>query len=147
MEALALGTRLVGGVDRYLEHSDLWALEDMATNHIQEEVTIGEFADLVSSLYSFIMFTTYVSIGRHPIPMLDFQVWVEEVKDPTRPLGLHQVVEHKFYEKPITNDLDMMEASAIPHCMKMAPLSQEVVWRHQNTEGGGGRQEGDDQEV
>ena len=43
------------------------------------------------------------------------------------------IIQHEFYEKPMSSKLMMMERSAMPHRMKVTTLSQEVVRRLKNT--------------
>ena len=67
------------------------------------------------------------------IPMLDFQVWKVEEVDESKENGVKTEIQFEFYEKPVASKIVVMATSALPHRVKIATLSQEIIRRMKNT--------------
>ena len=130
MESLALGTRWTGSK---MEWREEWEEEEKIDNEKDDKRSMREVRKMSNSILPYIQFTEEVAseCPGQKLPMLDFQVWQEER---TNEEGEREIIiQHEYYEKPMASKLMMMERSAMPHRMKVATLSQEVVRRLKNT--------------
>ena len=129
---LTMGTRW-NGVK--LEHRPEWEEEDAKNNEDPDRRTMREIRKLSDSLLDFIKMKEDVPANHESgkLPMLDFQVWKEEVEQED---GTQTLLMHEFYEKKMTSKFVIMESSALPKRMKITTLSQEVVRRMRNTSRG-----------
>ena len=86
--------------------------------------TMREMVKMGSSLDSMIQLTGDCPSSNEngKMPLLDTQVWVEGNK-----------VQYEHYRKPVSNQLLMLEMSAMPAGMKRTVLTQEVVRVRKNT--------------
>ena len=134
MEALGIGYRWNG---EQMEWKKEWENEDLEKGEEVDKRTMREVRKMSDSILPFIKFKEEVAseCPDGKIPMLDFQVWSEEVADESRTEGKRTEVLWEFYEKPVGSKLVIMEGSALPHRIKIQTLSQEIIRRMRNTSG------------
>ena len=128
VENVEVGTRWDG---RALVISPESAQEDLDLRRSREEITMGAWASMASSVIPGLSFTMDYPANNNNsrMPMLDFELWREKEPDPCKPGELRESLRYNFFEKKVTNPRVMDKSSAMPHSMKMATLMQEGVRR------------------
>ena len=109
--------------------------EDKEANKSKEEVTMTAWGQMASDLVPGLKFTTdYPSLHDDKmIPMLDFKLGKIREDDSENPGCQREALSYQFYEKPMSNMKVMDKDSAMPHKIKVATMTQEIVRRLCNT--------------
>ena len=125
-------------------------IADLDEKRYKEEVTMRVLRDAASSIADFLEFTSEVSRGpESPHPVLDTQLWMDASERGKEPWYCHstegqvvpgtgavsgvQKVMYKFYSKPVTNRISILQRSAMPEGLKVATTAQEVLRRLKTT--------------
>ena len=138
MESIGKGTRWVDQTpetEGQLKWKEEWEKEDQENEISHSRVTLNGMLGMANSISPRLTFTGEIPEDYEDsrLPMLDFSSRLTEIGDPKAPGGTHNIIQHSFYQKPVSSQMVMMETSAQPHRMKIATLSQEVQRRMANT--------------
>jgi hypothetical protein len=122
LETLRLGVRW--SLEQGLSYSPIWEAEDKVCGLSDDQRTMREFQKMANTQLDFIR-VTYDTCTDHEsgkLPILDLQCWVEA-----------RIIYHMYYEKPMSSQYCIKEASAMSANTKWSSLSQEVIRRMKNT--------------
>ena len=128
---LAMGTRWDGEKMTVNEDTEK---DDILANRTKEEVTMKAWGEMASSIIPGLTFTVdYPSNNpNNKVPMLDFQLWSQEEKDPEDPGKTRQTLIYDFFFT-MANPKVLDMKSAMPHRTKISSMTQECVRRLNNT--------------
>ena len=122
VQMLDQGTRWDG---ERLVWNPLWEEEDIASGESRERITATELCRVMNSICKDVKMTVEVEedFSDRFIPTLDMQMKLDK--------DLGRVV-YKFYSKPMSSALCLVEKSALPITIRNATLTQEVLRRQLN---------------
>ena len=131
-ENVAPGTRWDG---EKLVISPEEATKDIETDRKRDSITMEAWKCMASSIIPGLDFTVdFCSKNDNgTVAMLDFQMWKVTMDDPNSPGKTMESLKYTFFEKEMSNPKVMDAASALPHKVKIATLTQEGVRRLCNT--------------
>ena len=101
MENMAAGSRWSDGKIVITQEA---AEEDIKEGRTKEEESMLAWGDMASSIIPGLVFTVDFP-ARHTnnrVPVLDFELWCEEVDDRDNPGNTKQSIKYSFYEKDVT---------------------------------------------
>ena len=120
--------------------------EDSRNCQTKDQVTIKVLKDMANSVMTFLDFTAEVSRGpEHPVACLDTQIWfgypgeqgewfsgglAADMEPPGKQWNKRmdrKTIMYKFYSKPMTNPLTILQRSAMPENIKIATISKEIL--------------------
>ena len=122
IQMLDQGTRWDG---EKLVWNPLWEEEDIASGESRERITATELCKVMNSICKDVKMTVEVEedFTSKFIPTLDMQIKLDK--------DLGRLV-YKFYSKPMSSSLCLVEKSALPITIRNATLTQEVLRRQLN---------------
>ena len=96
-----------------MQWKEEWEKEDRVAGEKLDKRTMREIRKMSDSILPYIKFKEDVASDREEgkLPMLDFTVWKMEEKDSSRKVGKKTEIYYEFYEKPMANELVIMEST------------------------------------